>query len=49
MSNQNNISKITLNYYKGIVDEDELEMYKLKLSEIDIKLIEIVKIASQYD
>ncbi len=43
MSNQNNISKIKLSYYKGLVNEDELEMYKLKLSEIDIKLIEYDK------
>lgn len=43
MSNQNNMSKIMLKYYKGLVDENELKIYKLKLREIDIELIEYDK------
>lgn len=43
MSNQNNMSKIMLKYYRGLVDEDELEIYKLKLREIGIELMEYDK------
>lgn len=43
MSNENNVSKIMLKYYKGLVDEDELETYKLQLREIDIELMEYDK------
>ena len=43
MDNQKNMSKIILKYYRGLVDEDELEIYKLKLREIDIELMEYDK------
>lgn len=43
MSNKNNMKKIKLEYYKGLFDEEELEIYKFKLKSIDIELMEYDK------
>ena len=43
MSNKNNMQKIMLEYYKGLFDEEELELYKFKLKSIDIELMEYDK------
>ena len=37
------MQKIILEYYKGLFDEEELEIYKFKLKSIDIELMEYDK------